>query len=327
MKKIKKITVSLCMLGLIANNAYCTTNEVVSSSGGYTKYLFMGVAALVIILLLFLGYKMDTKGDDFSISKPQKKSFKKNSSKHQETYEEDSIGYEVDILDTSDINDSVEYEEDETEEAEESLFDSTNNDFDLNIYNNESSEELSEIYDYTENDEDGTEEYGEEFDTSIIDNIDADDDIDISNTNNSFDGTMVFDTSKLNEINDLNDEINTEIEEIDVGLEEIDNLEDVNILETENDPFIDELKNFKEPEVEFGGFSVASSKSEPEEIEADIEKTIGEQPEENNFTDIPVDAGFLEQMEKNQEERTSKKSTRTKKETTTKKTTTRKKKE
>ncbi len=296
MKKFKKITLLLGVLAVLANNSYATTEEV-ASNGNYTKYLFMGVAALVIILLLFLGYKMDSKGgDDFKVSKSSKKSSKKGASKHQiktEEYIADTTIYESDIVSADDIKETIEYEEDE----EQPLFEYNNEDTSVNNYIEE------------------TEEYGEEFDTSIIDSID--DDIDVSNNN---DETISFNPATMEEVykstvgNIESVEEIEPIEDIEAELDKLEPEEEVSLEENESDPFIDSLKNFKEPEIEFSGFSVANSKKEEEKIiEEQPKKSKNKEEDVSDFSDIPVDTGFLEQMEKNleknQKEREAKKAT------------------
>ena len=84
----------------------------------------MGVAALVIILLLYLGYKLDTKESDpqsskaFSkIEKNKKKLAQKAEAIQQNSgvYEADEAVYEADdeIFNNDDLNDFVEYKDDE----------------------------------------------------------------------------------------------------------------------------------------------------------------------------------------------------------------------
>ncbi len=348
MKNFKKIvTVSSCLM-IVAKSVYATT-ESSTAEGNYTKYIFMGVAALVIVLLLFLGYKMDSKGENDKVYKIKKQ--EKKSPKKEEEYEQDNESYEEDpsISVDDDFDEITEYEDEE----EESLFSSSNDD------NLELSHEGMSSVDNTppstpiEEPEETSfdeEEMGEEFDTSIIDSIEDDDSLgytenvdpietptpsatttssipetpniaDLSEINESdsidMDGTMVFDNSKLLD-NVLEEENNDDVEEIDIGSDT-------------SDPLIDSLKNFKEPESTFGGFSVSDEPKDELDISEGFEKPKKYTKPKNEeseisetFNDIPADEGFLAQMErnlqKNKEERESKKNTK-------KATTTRKKKE
>ena len=214
MKKLMKISVLSSAIMLMLNNiVYAETADATASSNSTMKYVFMGIALLVVILLLFLGYRMDSR-DDSSFkpsknpnkgSKPSKEKVKKEKivkQKIQEVYEPDNITYENDNnfdtsdlyendnnFDTSDLVETSEYEEDD----DENLF------FGSNMPSaNLSNEVFSNNPKVEEN-----ETYGEVFDTSIIDQIDdeeenidvaieeEDDDVKFDKTN-SFDETMVF---------------------------------------------------------------------------------------------------------------------------------------
>lgn len=319
MKKLGKFSLSFSAMMLMTNKIVYATTEA-TDEGIPSKYIFIGIAVLVILLLLFLGYRMDTKGEEITVPKASKKSNKKYNdlmASSNDAYEEDNINYEMDHnVNTKDLMDSTEYEDDE-----DSLFTTMSDNDDSNLYE-------TPTYNYEDDEE--IEDAGEEFDTSIIDNIDDEiyeDDIEeddeeyVDNTKNtpkSFDETMVFNNpiSNLSGSN-LEDEIDN-----------LDNFDDFEDDEIEKDPFIEELNNFKEPESTFEGFSVANNE-DVEEVEPKKPlKKYTKVKKEEAFDDMLVnnvstDEDFLAQMEKNlqknQEEREAKKVTR--------KTTTRKKKE
>jgi hypothetical protein len=322
MKKSSKILSSLTIFALVFNNTVYAASETVTESEGIpSKYIFIGIAAVVIILLLFLGYKMDTKGEDMFESKPVKKAEKKSVNKvktKESQYKEDlDIPYENDNIDSSKLNDEIEYSADE----EESLFSNENND--------EGKVENEEINnnDYEADETYEDEEEGEEFDTSIIDGIEDEEDIVIPRTeknSKSFDETMVFNngTTSFTTNNNLEAEIDN-LENIDESSDEI------NILNNnESDPFIEELKNFKEPESDFAGFSVTPSNNEVTEKKASKTYRKVKKPEilvDDEYDDAEASNDFLSQMEANLQKKEKEKVA--KKTTTKKSTTTRKKKE
>ena len=313
MKRTGKIFVSIASLGILLNNvSYAATEVAKQDDGGIsTKYIFIGIATLVIILLLFLGYKMDTKGTNSTkVSHKAEKTKEKLSTKEaelqqnsgkyeateEETYEDDG-----EIFDNEDLNDSIEYAEDEEDslyetvnENEESEFSTKDNTIDTIVEEPEDSELKEEKLE---------EEFGEDFDTSIIDKLDEEE----IDPKKSFDETMLFNNSEFSatgssledEIDSLDNidgsktksnpevdesEINDELEiggELDTAndLENSDNLEildEINELEDNNDleisdelitdgddnSFIEELKSYEEPESSFGGFSVANKEDE-----------------------------------------------------------------
>lgn len=322
MKRTGKIFGSIASLSLLLNNVAFATTEVVEESkeGLPTKYIFMGVAALVIVLLLFLGYKMDTKDSGITkVSHKAEKTRKKLSAKAEEiqqnsgTYEADEELYEEDgeIFENDDFNEPIEYTE------EDSLYSVSNED---EIYEEKKnvgfSTKLEKKSINTDSKEskleskleksDELDDVGEEFDTSIIDGLDEEE----SNSKNSFDETMLFNNSDFSATGtSLEDEIDN-LENIDT--ESIDNDED--------DSFIEELKKFEEPESSFEGFSVASKEQKMEEFK-DEEIDSVKKPIEENVEDIeestssaPIDNDFLSQMEanlqKNKEDRNAKKYTK-----------------
>lgn len=323
MKKINKISVSMLMFRLCLNNyVFAATNEVQKNSNdSYAKFVFIGVAALVIILLLFLGYKMDTndngneKRETKKINKEKEKIFNKvNSIKQNEgSYEADTEAYEADGLDfkNEDFNSSIEYKEDDDEDS---------------LYSTSSEKkENEEDDDYTDSDytnyaggfgtdstvnipiptniestetKEEPEIEKEEFDTSIIDNLDIDD------SKKSFDETMLFNNSDFSATgNSLEEEIDN-----------LDTIKEENKVDDSQD-FLEELKKFEQPESTFEGFSVASNEDSIEEFN-DKEENMFSLNEESNLDD-----DFISQMEatlkKNKESRKTKKVTKS----TTKKTT------
>lgn len=365
MKKTGKILSSLIALTLVFNNTVYATNEVASKSEGIqSKYIFMGVALLVIVLLLFLGYRMDTKENDVSTSRVPKKSKKKEPKKkvrEEVVYNDDvNVTYESDNVSANDLNEDVEYMEDD-----DRLFTSDGS-FDSDVNNNP--------YDFSLNnyEEDENEATGEVFDTSIIDEIDNEDNIstdsninslNMDSVNPNLNGINLMDTNidslnpidtNLNNVNSINSDFidennsksfdetmifNTEnnnfsINKLEKEIDDLDNL-DSDIKETnineETDSFIEELKKFKEPESTFEGFSVATNENGEGNSKTKYTKKedLEEQPIiEEMPEELPVDYNFLFQMEENleKEKKVSKKST-TKKSATTKKSTTKKKKE
>ena len=347
MKNFKRIVTVSSFLLIVANTVYATSEEAATADTNYTKYILMGVAALVIVLLLFLGYKMDSKGSELDIPKPPKKVDK--SEMKDVKYEQDEASYEDDpSITVDDLDEITEYEDDE----EESLFSNSNGDdielshSGMSTNNNVSNAVKPEPPKPVAPPVEEPEATGEEFDTSIIDSIEDDDSLSSMGSNDvveddfempldsepmevpgvsdiseltgasdaiDIDGTMVFDNSKILG-SALDDEMDNLDNEIDIGSDT-------------SDPLIDSLKNFKEPESTFGGFSVSDPNEEIDISEEPAVKpkkytktkeVIEDKPEE--ITSIASDKGFLEQMErnlqKNKEERDAKKST---KKTTTKK--------
>lgn len=311
MKKTGKIFVSIASLGMLLNNvAYASTEVVEEKSGLPMKYVFIGVAVLIIALLLYLGYKMDTKGSE----KPSKVSIKKEkvrkklTEKAEEiqqnsgTYEaDDNITYEADkdMFENEDFNEKMEYDEDE-----DSLFDATYEDED-SIYEDDPTQ-VDNIQDETEIDSE--EDMGEEFDTSVIDGLDDEEDEEETEPKKSFDETMIFtneDFAKDSSGNDLEEEIDS-----------LDNLDEMEALKEEEnkDSFIDALKNFQEPESDFEGFSSAVNSSKKEDEVKEHKKYTKVKKE-----DSLMDNDFLSQMEenlqKNKAERDAKKETNDKKTT------------
>ena len=293
MKITKRLFVSMASLELLLNNAvYATTENVEKQSVASTKYVFIGVAVFVIVLLLYLGYKMDTKSNE-NVRKKSSKSDKvkkrlaqkaEEAKQNSGTYEPDEdIPYESDeeVFKSEELNDNIEYDDNE-----DSLFSTAFNNENTSIFEDEVNEnEFSE----TE-----TDELGDEFDTSIIDDLDED----VKDEN--FENTMLFNSeniAKTSSGNNLEDEID-QLENIN----EMDNL----IKEENKDTFIDELKNFKEPESDFKGFSSSSIiEDSKDEIELEDDNKKRKIVDEGNID-------FLNQMEENLEKGKKGKSTKKK---------------
>ena len=250
MKKLKtSLTLSVASLLFLGNNCFAATAETSSEATNITKYIAIGVAVLIVILLLFLGYKMDSKDSeqiDYSPKKSNKK--EKNMKKEDPKYEFDNIAYEEDNINTSDLSEPVEYED--NTENEKSLFSTINDDnnedvldMDTSIIDNLDDEENDVELSQPEKSEETekSEEYGEVFDTSIIDSIDDEED---GTPKNNLEETMVFNNPPVekNEENTLEEKI-----------------EDV-------DPIMDELNSLDTTETDFEGFSVSSKDNQKEEI-------------------------------------------------------------
>ena len=272
MKKTGKVLSSLIALTLVFNNTVYATNEVASKSEGIqSKYIFMGVALLVIVLLLFLGYRMDTKENDVSTSRVPKKSKKKEPKKkvrEEVVYNDDvNVTYESDNVSANDLNEDVEYMEDD-----DRLFTSDGS-FDSDVNNNP--------YDFSLNnyEEDENEATGEVFDTSIIDEIDNEDNISTDSNINSLNMDSV--NPNLNGINLMDTNMNS-INSMDTNIDSLNpidtNLNNVNSI---NSDFIDEnnSKSFDETMIfntENNNFSINKLEKEINDLDnldSDIKET------------------------------------------------------
>ncbi len=272
MKKTGKVLSSLIALTLVFNNTVYATNEVASKSEGIqSKYIFMGVALLVIVLLLFLGYRMDTKENDVSTSRVPKKSKKKEPKKkvrEEVVYNDDvNVTYESDNVSANDLNEDVEYMEDD-----DRLFTSDGS-FDSDVNNNP--------YDFSLNnyEEDENEATGEVFDTSIIDEIDNEDNISTDSNINSLNMDSV--NPNLNGINLMDTNMNS-INSMDTNIDSLNpidtNLNNVNSI---NSDFIDEnnSKSFDETMIfntENNNFSINKLEKEIDDLDnldSDIKET------------------------------------------------------
>lgn len=329
MKKSGKISISLLVSSVVLemnNFAYAATSTT-EESAFPVKYIFLGIAFLVIILLLFLGYRMDSKGDS-PIIKPKKTKIEKKPSPKEETYEADDISYESDNINTADLVDKSEYEEDNDIYENNLVSDFSDDDNTLNtdfdnidssindskLYNNLSVEDDEEVNSTnTLEDTNPEEELGEDFDTSIIDNIEDEDEIEIPKKVS--DETMVF--NNFTGTNDLENEIDS--------LDDMDSIDDnevSNLEEEDNNVAINEINSFKEPETTFEGFSVASDESEKNKVEPKKKKytkvkkltkkeTKGTDEVTETNKDVFSNEDFLKEMEnnllKNQEKRKSNK--------------------
>lgn len=295
MKKLKTtLTLSAASLLLFSRNCFAATATNTASSGiSSTKYLAIGVAAVIVILLLFLGYKMDSKGDGeptFTSKKSRKK--EKPAKKPVVKYEPDKVTYEKDDVNSKDLSEPVEYEEDE-----DSLYSSMNDETpetpNFSVDNEDDLGSLEDSSDgLTENTE-NNEEYGEEFDTSIIDDIDDEEvpeETTVETPKTTSEETMIFNNPPASE---TKDELTEEFNNI--------------------DPTMDELKNIDTTETSFGGFSVSDNTSKKENVD---EAPKAEKPRKK-YTKVKKDTtvstdDFLAQMEENlkkdKEERDARKS-------------------
>ncbi len=274
MKKLKtSLTLSVASLLFWSNNCFAATAGTSSETASITKYIAIGVAVLIVILLLFLGYKMDSKDSEqinYSTKKSKKK--EKNVKKEDPKYEFDNIAYEEDSVNTNDLSETMEYEDDS--DNEESLFSTMNNDeMDTSIIDSLDDEENNiELPQPEETKEPkDSEEYGEVFDTSIIDSID---DEEVETPKNNIEETMVFNNPPIekNEENTLEEKV-----------------EDV-------DPIMDELNNLDTTETDFEGFSISSKDNSKEEVKE-------EKKPHKRYTKVKKASSsaddFLAQMEEN----------------------------
>lgn len=338
MKNLQKILIIIIGLVMFFPSE---AHAAISFSNPSAKTIILAVFAIILVLVLYVGFKMDSYDSKKESKEKKSKADKINNyvSSKDEVYEEDEKAYEVDDINPEELSSNVEYEEDELEELG---FENEN------VENSLEEVSSDDIEEYVEEEE----EPGEEFDTSIIDDLDEED----SNSNpeiknsileskissnpianvleelkerENFEGTMVFDslakTSSLEkDIEELDDmeeskedyNIEESVEEDTTealpGLEEeidaLDSIEESNVVDEEDDPFIKELQNFKEPESDFEGFSV-KQKNEKEEIiniDKDVKKEVVEKPRKK-YTKIKKEENslgedFLKQMEKNLEE-------------------------
>ena len=212
MKNWKKL--ALCaMIGTIL----LLPNEVNAASLSFSdmtvKGAFLVIALIVILLLLYLGYRMDSNEGVPKPKKSKKKEFVESKDKYvkkqqpvetyvsnDNVYEEDSREYEVDNVNPEDISESMEYEEDNiayqpeedfntissNTEPEKSLFEASNNDFgstisfDSSLLNKELNS-VSDVEDIVEEDDfedvDTEEDDFEDIDTAEDDFEDVSDNV------------------------------------------------------------------------------------------------------------------------------------------------------
>ncbi len=227
MRKLKT-TLILFVIGLLlfSGNCFAATADT-SVVTNITKYIAIGIAVIVVILLLFLGYKMDSKEnepDNYMANRNKKKNIEKEDPK----YEADKVVYEPDNINTTDISEPVEYDENE-----ESLFSTMNDENSIENMSDDSDINLDELESMLNDTEDKPEEYGEDFDTSIIDSIDEEEPL---LPKKDIEETMIFDSASVD--NSLEDEVADKPEEsIEEKNEEIDSIiEELNSLDDENSP-------------------------------------------------------------------------------------------
>lgn len=308
-KKLGIITLTGAML-LMPNEVSAAS---ISLSDVSIKNVFLILAIVIILLLLYLGYKMDSNEGikEPKEKKSKKKEFVDSKSNYvkpqvettyvpdEKEYEEDNREYEVDNVNPDEISESVEYEEDDVAddetytEPEKSLFDSSSNmdetiSFDTNALNKEISDEVEEMED--------AEDVGEEFDTSIIDKIDEEEEfgfatavpkskVEVEEYEETEEYGEEFDTSIIDQIDD------------EFEMEPVKNVEEM-------------VNNIVEPEeeTEFQGFSVGvpKAKEEPEEEVEIVEEVVVEEKPKKRYTKVTpktteLDEDFMRQMEKNLE--------------------------
>lgn len=220
MKKFAKSLLSTALFLTYASKTYATEN-ITESNSGIGKIALLGIGVILIALVLFIGYKLDS-ADNSDEVKPKKEKIKKekvekqskqiaNENKENEIFSEDvyktaneedvpyeieeNEKYETDKINLSEINENTEYTDDGDEE---SLFES-----------------ISKVkgYDTFIDDDDF-----DEIDTSITDVSENEMDSDKSK---KFDSTMVFDTNIFGDLDEKKDTNNTKVEEYD-GLDDFD---------------------------------------------------------------------------------------------------------
>lgn len=261
MKKLKSTLILSGAMFSICNSCLAASSESTDNSVTYTKYIVIIIAVVIIALLLFLGFKMDTKEDGVSYSKP-KKSKEKENEEQDVKYESDNVKYEDDLINPNDLSEAMEYEEDES-----SLFDTLND-------NSESNNELDVINTEPE------EEYGEEFDTSIIDDIEDEDDIVIPETSQE---TMIFNNPPV-DAPTIDETVNNPIDD-----ENVEN-EEPKVEDSENqDPIIDDFdENLIEDPLATQD-STENDSSDPIIEDTELDKMIDELPDNtsDDFIDEP----------------------------------------
>ena len=294
MKKLCGVLAMTFAFTSIAKNSFAVS----SGNGMEAKDIFpFVIGAVLIICVLFIGYKMDKYSENAPIIKKGKKA-KNKKAKHSEEITEEK---KVEIYAKENKAD-IPYEADEDE-----YYDNDNN------------------FDYDNRLNDDT-EY-EEDDISLFSSIDNNQESsfdDVDDNISYFDSTMVFDSNELNvsKYSEQNTEVAQELDEKISSLDDIDDLDSIDTLEEEKEEqdatnFMNELNRYKEEaEKEDDGFVGFTTKVASKKIEKVEEPVIEDLAEENNVKrytkkkdDISeqVDIGFLNQMEqnlkRNQEER------------------------
>ena len=246
MRKLKTTLILFVIsLLLFSGNCFAATSDTSSVVTNITKYIAIGIAVVVVILLLFLGYKMDSKENepDNYMANRNKKKEKNNIEKEDPKYEADKVVYEPDNINTTDISEPLEYDENE-----ESLFSTMNDEDSIENVSDDSDVNLDELEDMLNDTEDKPEEYGEDFDTSIIDSIDEEEP---PTPKKDIEETMIFDSASVD--NSSEDEVadkpEESIEEKNVEIDSI--IEELNSLDDEDSPIsLDNSKVKEEKEAD-----------------------------------------------------------------------------
>lgn len=332
MKKLMKSLISFNMLLLITNNLYATTGDVsAQASGGISKKIIIAIGVVLVFIVLFVGYKLDQPSESFSKTPKVKKQKKVKTKLTDElpdkmetqnyvediyrTANEDDVPYEIeknesyekDKINLSDINETLEY----IDEEEESLFSSVNQVKGYDTFVDDIDEKIDE----------NTQESINHTPTSYNDI----EDITSKMQNNSFDSTMIFDTNELNSTIEEN-KIDILSEEIQENFDKEENLEEketvsaddifanlpnvVGEIEEDSDN-IEELLPVEE-ETDFIGFTTINENEKVSEEENEI-KRFTRKKDGKKLTDIisnseteeiveqesvGVDYNFLAEMEK-----------------------------
>lgn len=229
MKKLRVFLISLIgIILLFTNNSYATAQgSYVASTGiGTEKIILLGIGIIAIILVLFIGYKMDKKEEN---KKRREKFIKdtqnsKEESVYSSIYNPNDVSTDKNVIEEKYIEEENEAYIDEDRVEEENEVEESYND----VYRNEEetieqfedniNDEKNEIEDedffetYEEYDDENLEEYDQYEDTKEYDEETIlEEDVKISKTNRkiedminvfeSSDTTMVFNSQALKDEN------------------------------------------------------------------------------------------------------------------------------
>lgn len=307
MKNIGKISSLMIAFSVIANTSLASSYETPSNGMKLGSIVPLVIGALLVGLVLFLGYKMDKEPEDGNIMKKEKTTKKAIEVMPKEEISEEE---ETEIYQMQNRND-IPYEKDENEFYEK---DKNFDKFSLNEEEEYEEDDISLFISTEQEDENLDEDIS--FEDSIRKEYNEDD----------FNSTMIFDSSELN--NELN-QVEEDKEELEYtapveGLDEkIDNLDKDDFEgfmfqeETQSaESFINELKKYEETIDE--NISNFTTQNVPKN-EVQKKYTKKKEVEEIIQEDTALDINFLEQMEENlkkdketREEKSAKKKTTTK---------------
>lgn len=311
MKKLKILISSTFSFLALANNSFATSevaSQINSENSGTMNDLgpFI-IGAILIICVLFIGYKMDKSSENMPTMKKQK-----NTNKHKKV--------EKSKINTQDKKDSKLYDQ---ENKFDIPYEADENDY----YENDKNFDFDNLNDDMEYEEDDVSLFNHEKDDELtFDDIDDDisykfdeldeSDVDKNSLDESFDSTMVFNSKEINNEGLKKDYIEDDLDE------KIDNLDDdlpdlLNRDEQDAQDFINEINKYKESS-EAENFSDFSTKSKSKktlkekETKNELENTVDKDSEINQaYNNMNND--FLNQMEQNlkkdQEERMKKSKT------------------